>query len=438
MHATEAKDHYLAAFSRYTGNGAPGWLNKLREAAIGHFARSGFPTTHHEDWKYTSVEPITSTVFEPDGGAAEGLSPDVILPRVFADPDCNRLVFVNGVWSPELSSLRQLPPGARVESLSRLLKQSPDQLAPFLTASARQEREAFFALNTAFMRDGAVVLIPQGATLESPLQLLFVSRGGEKPLVSYPRTLVVAGAGSEVKLVEAYVGIGPGNTFTDAVTELIGGENSVLDYYRVQRDSDAAFHVGAVDARLSRNCNFTAHTITLGGALVRNDFHVGLDGEGGACELNGIYLLDGEQHVDNHTEIEHKKPRTKSFELYKGILRGRSHGVFNGKIVVHKDAQKTDSRQINKNLLLSEQAAVNTKPQLEIFADDVKCSHGSTVGQLDPDALFYLRSRGMDLDQARSLLSYGFASDVIGRVKIASMRSRLDEHLLTQFGATEA
>jgi Fe-S cluster assembly protein SufD len=438
MRATETKDHYLAAFNRYAGNGAPAWLKNLRETAIGHFARTGFPTTRHEDWRYTSVEPITSGVFEPDGGSAEGLSADDILPRSFADAECDRLVFVNGVWVPELSSLRNLPPGARVESLARLLSHSPEQLAPFLTGSARQEREAFFALNTAFMRDGAVVLIPQGQRLPAPLYLIFVSRGGQKPVGSYPRSLIVTGANSEVKVVEAYVGIGEGSTLTDAVTELIGGEDSVLDYYRLQRESDAGFHVGAVDARLSRNCNFTSHAITLGGALVRNDLHVALDGEGAECQLNGLYLLDGKQHVDNHTEIEHKQPRTRSFELYKGILRGHAHGVFNGKIVVHKDAQKTNSRQINKNLLLSEHAAVNTKPQLEIFADDVKCSHGSTVGQLDPDALFYLRTRGMDVNQARSLLSYGFASDVVSRVNIASMRSRLDEYLLRQFGATDA
>jgi Fe-S cluster assembly protein SufD len=434
----ESKDRYVGAFKRNALNGAPSWLKNLRESAIGHFARTGFPTTRNEDWRYTSVEPITSGAFEPDGGSAEGLSARDVLAPSFADPDCDRLVFVNGVWAPELSSLRHLPSGARVESLARTLQNSPELLAPFLTGSSREEREAFFALNTAFMRDGAWVLIPRGQRLEAPLHLIFVSRAGAKPVASYPRTLIVGEAGSEAKIVESYIGLGDGSSFTDAVTELIGRDDSVLDYYRLQRDAGAGFHIGAVDARLGRNCNFTSHAITLGGALVRNDLHVALDGEGAECALNGLYLMDGNQHVDNHTEIEHKQPRTRSIELYKGILRGRAHGVFNGKILVHKDAQKTDSRQTNKNLLLSPDAAVNTKPQLEIFADDVKCSHGSTIGQLDPDALFYLRARGMDVNQARSLLSYGFASDVVARVKIASMRQRLDEYLLTQFGATEA
>jgi Fe-S cluster assembly protein SufD len=346
-------------------------------------------------------------------------------------------VFVNGVWAPGLSALRDLPPRTRVDSLERALATEPELLAPLLTASERHERESFFALNTAFMRDGAVVVVPQGERIGTPLHLIFVSREGEKPAVSYPRTLIVAEAGSEIKVVETYIGAGTGRTFTNAVTELIGAENSFVDYYRLQRETDAGFHIGAVDVRLGAKSRFTSHAITLGGALVRNDLHVSLNGEGTECALNGIYLLGGKQHVDNHTQIEHKRPRTTSFELYKGILRDYAHGVFNGKIIVHKDAQKTDSRQINKNLLLSANAAVNTKPQLEIFADDVKCSHGSTIGQLDPDALFYLRSRGMDVNQARSLLSYGFASDVINRVQIASLRTRLDEYLLTQFGATQ-
>jgi Fe-S cluster assembly protein SufD len=269
--------------------------------------------------------------------------------------------------------------------------------------------------------------------MAAPIYLVFVSLAQEQPLQSQPRNLVVLGAGSEAAIVESYVGIEAGNYFTNAVTELFAAENAVVDYYRIQREAPRGFHVGAVEARLSGGCSFTAHGITLGGSLVRNDLRAVLDGEGAECLLNGLYLADGDRHVDNHTEIEHAKPRTRSLELYKGILSGSARGVFNGKIIVHKDAQKTDARQTNKNLLLSDRAVANSKPQLEIYADDVKCSHGSTIGQLDGDALFYLRSRGLAPDDARSLLSYAFARDVVGRVKVPALRERLDDYLAICF-----
>jgi Fe-S cluster assembly protein SufD len=436
MLTSASKEHYLANFRQDFGNGrlaSPAWLKALRESAIGIFDRLGFPDQNDEDWKYTSVEPIISQPFERKR-RSEAVSVEAILPRAFADAACNRLVFVNGTFAPELSLWRDVPANVRVQSLADAIRRDEQILAPYLAACARHEREAFFALNTAFMEDGAVVIVPSNCRLENPLHLIFVANAGEKRIALYPRNLLLVGSGSEVKIVESYLGLGTGAYFVDAVTELVGEENSSIDYYRLQRESDTGFHVGAVDARLKRNCRFTSHAITLAGSLVRNDVHVALEGEGSECILNGMYLLDGREHVDNHTEIEHMRPRTTSFELYKGILSGHAHGVFNGKIVVHKDAQKTDARQTNKNLLLSEHAAVNTKPQLEIHADDVKCSHGSTIGQLDADALFYLRSRGLDSDEAQSLLSYAFASDVVGRIRIPSLRLRLDEYLLTKFG----
>jgi len=436
MLASESKQHYLSSYREYYGNGrsrSPAWLKALRESAIGSFDRLGFPTRNDEEWKYTSVEPITSQSFER-GRQPEAVSAETVLARSFTDAECNRLVFVNGIFVPQLSLWRDVPAKVRVQSLAEAIEHDDQILAPYLAACARHEREAFFALNTAFMEDGAVVIVPSECRLEAPLHFIFVSMAGDRRIALYPRNLMLVGAGSEVKIVESYLGLGTGNYFVDAVTELIGEENSVIDYYRVQREGDAGFHVAALDARLNRNCHFTSHAVTLAGALVRNDVHVALEGEGSECILNGIYLLDGHQHVDNHTEIEHRRPRARSFELYKGILSGNGHGVFNGKIIVHKDAQKTDARQTNKNLLLSEHAAVNTKPQLEIYADDVKCSHGSTIGQLDADALFYLRSRGLDIHEAQSLLSYAFASDVVGRIRIPSLRARLDEYLLTKFG----
>ncbi len=435
MLRSESKQQYLASFRREYGNGSgasPHWLKALRESAIGSFDKLGFPTQHDEDWKYTSIEPIVSQPFERRCEPAE-IDAEAVLARSFGDANCNRLVFVNGVFVPRLSFCRDLPAGVRVGNLADVMRRDEEIVAGYL-ANGRYRTEAFFALNTAFMEDGAVIVLPPNCRLEAPLRVIFAVNTETKPLALHPRNLIVVGAGSELAVVESYVGLGSESYFVNAVTEIVAEDNCGIDYYRLQREADAGLHVGAVDVLLKRDCRFTSHTVTLAGALIRNDMHVGLDGEGSECILNGLYLLDGKQHVDNHTEIEHRRPRATSFELYKGILSGNSHGVFNGKIVVHKDAQKTDARQTNKNLLLSPGAAVNTKPQLEIHADDVKCSHGSTIGQLDADALFYLRSRGLDTHEAQSLLSYAFASDVVGRIRIPSLRARLDHYVLSTFG----
>ena len=437
MQAIESKEHYLSAFRRNQTTGAAGvppWLNDLRESAIASFAALGFPTTRNEEWKYTSVDPIAALAFGRGNGQAKTLTADELFPLSFSDFSCNRLVFVNGVYVPQFSSLRELPEGVRVQSLAEAILGDDQVLQPYLGRYARYQRETFVALNTAFMEDGAVVVVPEGCRLEEPIYLVFASMAGEMPIASHPRNLIVLRSGSEAKIVESYVGLGTGTYFANAVTELVGEENASVDHYRLQRETEKGFHIGTLEARVGRNCNCMAHAITLGGSLVRNDVHVVLDGAGSECVLNGLYLMEGKQHVDNHTEIEHVQPRATSLELYKGILSGSARGVFNGKIVVHKDAQKTDARQTNKNLLLSEGAMVNTKPQLEIHADDVKCSHGSTIGQLDGDGLFYLRSRGMGLEDAQSLLSYAFASDVVGRMRIPRMRARLDDFLLTKFG----
>ena len=432
---------YLSAFRHYQENGGgsgPGWLRKLREAGIANFEKLGFPTARNEDWKYTSVGPLAATVFERDkhsGNDTKALAADAIRALSFADSADNRLVFVNGVSSPDLSRLHRLPAGARVESLANALQGDDDVLHAHLSRYVRYQEHSFVALNTAFIEDGALVLVPKGVVVEEPIYLVFVSTGQYGPVVSHPRNLIVAGEGSQARIVEIHIGAGSGPYFANAVTEIFGGEGASIDHYLLQREGDAGFHIGTLEAQLSRQCNFAANSITLAGSLVRNDVHVVLNGEGSECSLNGLYLVDGKQHVDNHTEIEHCMPRAKSQELYKGILSGSARGVFNGKILVHKDAQKSDARQTNKNLVLSENAVINTKPQLEIHADDVKCSHGSTVGQLDRDALFYLRSRGIDSAEAQSLLCYAFASEVVSRVKIATMRAELDDYLLMKFGS---
>ena len=437
---TQGTEQYLSAFKSYQENGAgcgPAWLKELRESAIASFGKLGFPTTRDEDWKYTNVEPIVSTIFEPGGRIAKKattIGMDEIFALSFTDPVSNRLVFVNGAYSRELSSLGELPRGARVESIGGALRADDEVLRDHLSRYVRYRERSFAALNTAFVEDGALVLVPKSEVIEKPIHLVFVSLGQDRPIVFHPRNLIVVGEGSQARIVESHVGTGSSAYFANAVTEIVGGEGASIEHYLLQREADAGFHIGTLEAQLNRQCTLAAHCITLAGSLVRNDVHVVLNGEGSECSLNGLYLVDGKRHVDNHTEIEHFMPRAKSLELYKGILSGNARGVFDGKILVHKDAQKSDARQTNKNLLLSEGAVINTKPQLEIYADDVKCSHGSTVGQLDRDALFYLRSRGIDLSAAQSLLSYAFASDVISGVKIASLRDQLNDYLLTRFG----
>lgn len=430
---------YLSAFKLYQENGGsrgPAWLRKLRAAGIASFEKLGFPTRRNEDWKYTSVDSLAATLFERDkhrGNDVKAVAVDAIRALSFTDSFRNCLVFVNGVYLSELSALDGLPPGARAENLADAVRRDDDILHAHLSRYVRYREHSFVALNTAFIEDGALVLIPKGVVVEEPIYLVFVSTGEYGPVASHPRNLIVAEEGSQARIVEIHIGADRGAYFANAVTEIFGGEAASLDYNILQREGDAGFHIGTLEAQLSRQSNFAAHSITLAGSLVRNDVHVVLNGEGSECSLDGLYLVDGKQHVDNHTEIEHCMPRAKSQELYKGILSGSARGVFNGKILVHKDAQKSDARQTNKNLVLSENAVINTKPQLEIHADDVKCSHGSTVGQLDPNALFYLRSRGIDAAEAQTLLCYAFASEIVGRLKIARMRTQLNDYLRTKF-----
>jgi Fe-S cluster assembly protein SufD len=428
-------NQFLSAFERLQKKSAsaPAWLRDVRQAAIDSFVQLGLPTTRHEDWRYTSVEPIGSTGFVSGNGEAKLLRAEDLYGPSFTDPAYNRIVFVNGVFCPQFSSIRELPAGVQAKNLSAVLVENDSTVRAHLARNSVYREQPFAVLNTALAAEGAFISIPKGVAIAEPIYLVFCSFGSGNPVMSHPRNLIVFEAGSQGRIVESYIGLGDQPYLTNVVTDVVGGAGSIIDYYRLQNESSCGYHVAALEARVSRDCSFTAHSITLGGSLIRNDIHVVLDGEGSECILNGLYLLDDKQHVDNHTEIEHAKPRATSQELYKGILSGAAHAVFNGKILVHKDAQKTDARQTNKNLLLSENAVVNTKPQLEIHADDVKCSHGSTIGQLDKDALFYLRSRGLDTAAAQSLLSYAFASDLVGRMRIAPLRARLDDYLLTKF-----
>jgi Fe-S cluster assembly protein SufD len=423
MEVLEEKNVYLEQFSRFERGlaGEPPWLQQLRQTAIDSFAAQGFPTLDHEEWRFTNLAPLLRIPFQParhDNINGSGL------------PDGVRLVFVNGHYTANLSSVAGLPAGVRVENLAAVLRTQPDLLEPHLGRHALLEDQPFVALNTAFMHGGAFILVPRGKLVEQPIHLVFVTTPGREPAVSHPRTLILLGSGSEARIIESYLAATDGVYFTNAVTEVVLADGAVLDHYKLQQESKAAFHIAAMQVQQGRSSNFSTHSLTFGGALVRNDIGAYLGAEGCECVLNGLYTAGDQQLIDNHTRIDHARPHCASHELYKGILDGKAKGVFNGKIYVHQDAQKTDAKQTNQTLLLSDDATINTKPQLEIYADDVKCTHGATVGNLDTESIFYLRSRGIDLAAARALLTYAFANDVIGRIKIESLRSQLEERLL--------
>lgn len=413
--------------------GEPSWLRKIRRAAFSRFDELGFPSTRLEDWKYTNVAPLTRTPFrlaeDSVPVAAAALAP-------FDFPAAARIVFVNGRYRPSLSSSEGLPDGARVLSLREVLAERPEWLEPHLARIASFEDRAFTALNTAMLEDGAFVHLPPGCRLAEPIHLLFFSAlsSAAAPIVSSPRNLVVADRGSEASVVETYAGAEGDLYFTNAVTEVAAGEGSVLRHYRFQRESEAALHVGSVNVSQGRDSVFRSLLVSLGSALARNETSVLFGEPGGECELNGLFAGRGSQHVDNHTVIDHASPHCVSRELYKGILDGSSRGVFYGKIIVRPGAQKTDALQTNKNVLLSREALVNSTPALEIHADDVKCKHGSTIGQLDAGALFYLRSRGIGEQEARGLLTYAFAADLLSRIPIPSVRAGLEEFLRGRLG----
>ncbi len=434
--ASEAKDFYQAHFSQIEkegGRNGQAWARKIRAAAMSCFSEMGFPTVRDEEWKYTNVAPIANIPFQPAPLESRRLAPDGVERFSSGMIEAIRVVFVDGYYSPELSSLRRLPQGVQVGSLAAALHGEAGWVQLHLARYADYRQHAFVALNTALMRDGAFVYVPEGRIVAEPIHLLFISTGGKEATVSHPRNLMVIGKGGQATIVESYVALEKKVYFTNAVTELVVGENAVVEHYKLQQESAEAFHIATLQVCLDRNGRCSSHSIALGGALVRNEVNAVLDGEGGECALNGFYMVSGEQHVDNHTRIDHVKPHCTSRELYKGVLDGRSKGVFNGKIYVHKAAQKTDAKQTNNNLLLSRDALIDTKPQLEIYNNDVKCAHGSTIGQLDQDSIFYLRSRGISAEAARSLLTYAFASDVISRIRIEPMRAHLDKLLVAQF-----
>ncbi len=407
------------------------WFHSARRDALERFGELGFPKTDQEDWRFTNVAPLVGTTF----GLAESHPvedvEEALLDFTLGQWKRSRLIFINGRFSPPLSTLQSLPKGAEVKSLAAAMKENRDLVEPHLAKVVAHQDNAFAALNLAFLADGAFIHLADHCIVEDPIHLLYFSTSNGAPTVCHPRNLIVAGKASQAKIVESYVGREGETYFTNAITEVVAGDDAVIDHYKLQRESTNAFHTATIKFQQGRGATVSNHSISLGGGLVRNDIHSVLQGEGGDCTLNGIYVARGQQLMDHHTVIDHAEPHCSSRELYKGILDDKSRAVFNGRVVVRPDAQKTDSQQTNRNLLLSDEALVNTNPQLEIYADDVKCAHGATIGQLNADALFYLRSRGIDEETARTLLIHGFLADMGNRIQIEAVRSGVECILMT-------
>jgi Fe-S cluster assembly protein SufD len=406
----------------------PAWLTPLRQSGIAAFTAQGFPTLRDEDWRFTNIAPITKLSFKRASDQASDPAAAHLLNRSeFVHLPGIRMVFVNGHFRADLSRTGTLPGGATATSLTAALTEGSALLQQHLGQHAGINANAFAALNQAFFTDGAFIQVPAGVTLNEPVQLIFISSSQQPAATSHPRNLIVAGPHSRLTVVESYLATDGAAHFTNAVTELVAGDHAFVEHIKFQDEAATAFHMATIHGHFGRASNVSVHSFALGARLSRNNIHTNLAGEGLECVLNGLYLTRGEQLADHHMVVEHAQPNCASHEYFNGILDDKSKGVFHGRIYVHPVAQKTDAKQTNKNLLLSDDATADTKPQLEIYADDVKCTHGATIGQLNEESIFYLRSRGLGPDTARRMLIHAFAGEIIERVKCDSARETLDK-----------
>lgn len=424
-----------AWFDRLPADDRIPWLEELRRDGAARFNAVGFPSSKEEEWRFTQINPITRTRFLPARReGAGGLVADAVRDLSFGSEAAVELVYINGRFEPRLSRLDKPPRGVRVMSLTEAAETAQHLVSPHLGKYARAQANPFIALNTGSLRDGAFVHAERTSALGRPLHLIFLSTTGHEPTVSHPRVLVIAEEAAQLTVVETYAGAGDGIYFTNAVTEIVAGQNARIDHCKLQQESLRAYHVATMQVELARGANFVSHSASVGSRITRNDLNVVMAGEHAEATLNGLVLIGGEQHVDNHTLLDHASPNCPSHELYKHVLDGRASGVFKGKILVRPDAQKTDSKQTSKTLLLSDEALMNSQPALEIYADDVKCTHGSTTGPVDEEQVFYLRSRGIGLEAARHLLTYAFAADITRRIRVEPVRRRLENFMAAQHG----
>ncbi len=407
-----------------------GWLNMSRKAALATFEKEGFPDPRIEDWKYTSVRPIEKHLFKLAQKTDHPINATTINTLLCGDMACHLMVFVDGRYSPDLSDPRNSSGQVTIKDLHTALVEDTDVLEANLGKIADASKNGFAALNMALMNDGAYIKIADNASLELPIHLMFLSSGKEG-VTNQTRILIVAGAGSQARIIESYQSVVTGSVyFNNITTEIKAEANTDIEHYKLQQESNKAFHIATSQVAQAEDSTFTSFSISMGAQIARNDINIRMGNEGAACNLYGLYITDGRQHCDFHTSIDHAEPHCNSNESYKGILGGHSRAVFNGQVYIHPGAQKSAARQENNNLLLSKSAEIDTKPQLEIHADDVTASHGATVGQLDENMIFYLRSRGIDYSSAHALLVYGFAHDFIEKITIEPLKNHLEDALV--------
>lgn len=426
---------YGAAKEWLPGMGTP-WVAALREEAIDALASTGFPGKKVEEWKYTNVTPLTKRPFAIARDGGEGIAPHSLAPWSFPDLSCKYAVFINGHFSSALSDLDNLPTGVEVSTLADILQTRPEVAEKALRRNGYDSSRAFTALNSALMTDGAVIILGEGVD-SPPLHLLFVNKGGSEQ-AAFIRNIIIGGRGSRATIIESYAGAEGESYFTSAVTDIVTEQDARIEHIKVQQEGSSAYHIGAIKADQHRDSAFISHSISLGAALARTDIDSTLNDEGASCFLNGLYLARDGQHVDHHTRVDHASPRCRSEEIYKGVIDGRARAVFNGKIVIRESAVKTDARQSNRNLLLSKAGHVDTKPEFEIYADDVQCTHGATVGQLDDEALFYLQSRGINEERARDILVKAFVDDILSHIETDALRARIGEFVTARLPGAAA
>lgn len=436
----EVSDWYKKNFEileAHNNGSIPDFVKEIKKISFEKLLEIGFPTTKVEDWKYTNILPIIETNFKPSNFTENWNNKEVIeKARILIENDpiisnlsANQLVFVDGHFVEEISKI-QLDDKLQILPLRKALQKNPELIEKHFNKYSQIEN-GFNALNNLFFNDGLFLNVKDNLVEDEPIVVIFIQSGIEEQIIN-PRNLIVVGSNSKVRLIETYISFTNSKNFTNAITEIFIAENSFIEHYKFQNESNAGYHIGKIQTHLERNSNFTSHNLTFGGLITRNDINIVLDGEGAESHFYGLYFSKDKQHVDNHTLVDHAKPHCLSNEFYKGILAENSRGVFNGKIIVRKGAQKTNAYQSNKNLLLSGNAKIDTKPQLEIFADDVRCTHGATVGQVDEDSLFYLRARGIDEKSARSLLVNAFANDVLSNMTFEPLRDKISDFVIDQ------
>ncbi len=426
--ANNGTDLLVGKFSEQAAGTGPKWLAPLRKAGIVSFADQGFPTLKDEDWRFTNVAPIAKLNFQLAGQVAvNGAESKVIDESVFTKLPGHRLVFVNGFFSAKLSDIKPVTGGVRIENLAAALAKDSALIEKHLGKYAQTTGNSFAALNQAFFSDGAFIFVPQGVAVAEPVQLIYISSAKNSGEAILPRNLIIAEANSQLTVVESYLSTGDVAYLTNAVTEILAGDNAAVEHIKLQDEATSAYHIATIAGEFGRASDVNVHSIALGARISRNNIRTKLAGEGLECVLNGLYLTKDEQLADHHMIVDHAQPHCASHEYFNGILDDKSKGVFHGRILVREIAQKTDAKQTNKNLLLSNDATADTKPQLEIYADDVKCTHGATIGQLNDESIFYLRSRGMSLDAAKQMLIHAFAGEIIERIKCEPARAVIDK-----------